>query len=642
MMSALQAIKRPVRSVQRRLSAQRLLRVASLSAGAMAAVAALGLLALKLAMLPVGLFAPLLLTCAALPLLCAAVAWAWPTSQLGAARRLDDTNQLQSRLSSALEFAQVAEPSDFMLAAISDAARVAPTARPALAAPFVWPRELLVLAVGGALLGGAWTVWPTLEAGPLPVWSSAALSPPKVPRGAVSPETEQALLEAEAALRELAAQNEGEASAEERDLQQELKELLAELRSGEASPEDALRALAELEARLRELDAQRAAELEMAEQRLREASQALAKGAGTEELKDALERGDMERAAAALEQLGRQKMSASSRDKLAKQLEKMAETLANQEEERAKQLAQEIDRLKKQIEERKQDRLTPKEKDRLAKDKKRLESLERKREQRDAEAQKSLQRLERKLRDAAHDMQRRNPEEQRQQEAMKRAADELRRLSEQERQARQRAQTARMAEDLREMVRRMGRQQRRPGGGQPEPGSEPGEQRRMSERSFSERAEQGLGPADAGEAERMRLRAGAGQPRPGGEGRGEQGQGEPGEGQGQSPGQGEQAGQGDKPGQDPDPGPTLGEKTDMAAKSTDEQVQGRKGKGPSRGEIIQTSGRAGFASTAWREVHEDYSDIVEEDMEREQLPPGYRKYVQKYFDLIRPREALKK
>ena len=38
------------------------------------------------------------------------------------------------------------------------------------------------------------------------------------------------------------------------------------------------------------------------------------------------------------------------------------------------------------------------------------------------------------------------------------------------------------------------------------------------------------------------------------------------------------------------------------------------------------------------EVYGDYTSVVEEVMSREHVPPGYRFYVKRYFQLIKPRE----
>jgi len=37
-------------------------------------------------------------------------------------------------------------------------------------------------------------------------------------------------------------------------------------------------------------------------------------------------------------------------------------------------------------------------------------------------------------------------------------------------------------------------------------------------------------------------------------------------------------------------------------------------------------------------VYSDYTSVVEEVMSKEKVPPGYRFYVKRYFQLIKPRE----
>ena len=40
---------------------------------------------------------------------------------------------------------------------------------------------------------------------------------------------------------------------------------------------------------------------------------------------------------------------------------------------------------------------------------------------------------------------------------------------------------------------------------------------------------------------------------------------------------------------------------------------------------------------AGRYVYGDYASHAEESLEHDRVPPGYRTYVERYFDLIRPR-----
>ena len=123
---------------------------------------------------------------------------------------------------------------------------------------------------------------------------------------------------------------------------------------------------------------------------------------------------------------------------------------------------------------------------------------------------------------------------------------------------------------------------------------------------------------------------------PGGEGGADlimpgQGGGKPG---GSSGGQGEEPGDGVGDGHDPN---LLGQKTTNQVKTVEEQVTGREGEGSAKSRVIFAAAKKGFASKAWGAVHQDYSVVVEDALEGESIPAGKRRYVRRYFELIRPR-----
>jgi hypothetical protein len=55
--------------------------------------------------------------------------------------------------------------------------------------------------------------------------------------------------------------------------------------------------------------------------------------------------------------------------------------------------------------------------------------------------------------------------------------------------------------------------------------------------------------------------------------------------------------------------------------------------------VIFESGQRGFADEGYAKVHDDYVRHAESVLERERIPGGYRYYVRRYFQLIRPRES---
>ena len=129
-------------------------------------------------------------------------------------------------------------------------------------------------------------------------------------------------------------------------------------------------------------------------------------------------------------------------------------------------------------------------------------------------------------------------------------------------------------------------------------------------------------------------------------GQGQQGQGKPGQGaQGQGQGQGQQGqgpqgqGQGgDAPGTEHDPN-LMGDPTAKNGETKDQQVAGVQGRGPSRRETVLTSAQRGFASTGYRQVFTDYQKIVEDVMNQEKVPQGYKYLVKRYFQRIKPQDG---
>lgn len=80
-----------------------------------------------------------------------------------------------------------------------------------------------------------------------------------------------------------------------------------------------------------------------------------------------------------------------------------------------------------------------------------------------------------------------------------------------------------------------------------------------------------------------------------------------------------------------------GDSTAMQVGFRDEALQGMaSGQGESTGEIIETAGQSGFAGEGYRKVYQTYEKAAESVMDNENIPQGYRRYIEKYFDMIRP------
>ena len=70
----------------------------------------------------------------------------------------------------------------------------------------------------------------------------------------------------------------------------------------------------------------------------------------------------------------------------------------------------------------------------------------------------------------------------------------------------------------------------------------------------------------------------------------------------------------------------------------DTQVQGADSQGGSRSQVILGAAERGFASRGYKKVYTEYHQVAEESLAKDEIPGGYRFYVKRYFQLIRPRE----
>jgi len=82
----------------------------------------------------------------------------------------------------------------------------------------------------------------------------------------------------------------------------------------------------------------------------------------------------------------------------------------------------------------------------------------------------------------------------------------------------------------------------------------------------------------------------------------------------------------------------MGDKSKLAEAQKTIHATGKAGAGPSRSQTILGASEKGFSSRDYHKVYDDYHAVVEEVMSQQNVPPGYRYYVKRYFQLIRPRE----
>jgi hypothetical protein len=556
------------------------------------------------------------------------------------AKQIDASHQLHDRLGSALAFTDEPERTPFMDAAIADAVRAAGAVAPRRAAPIERPDGLGVAAVlAAAAMGVAILQFPERGAPPRP-------RPPTVPRlivdhDALEPERE--------AVRELAREAEADENPELKELARQLDQLLEQLDQQELTRKQVFDQLAELEKKyLPHQDgsfedlkrALRRAGSELGREKLtKEAGAALAK----EDLAQAKK--ELEKLAAEAERLDAERKKNADVDKqreeLARALErtaqlplpvdKTAEEKKREAEER--RLKEEERRLKKELAERPNDRELQR---RLERNQRELQRLERQKQAR--AAHERLQRLNRELQKAAEQLrQKLSPEAA---EALRKAAQQLGEMQDEIRKLGngQRAQV--QIAELKEVLRRVGRSGEGKGDGQSQQangGAQPGQrggpkgQRQNGQgrdgekallREFNNRAGGKSDTLILGEGDqRVLLPLGGNGDQPGP--KGEKGQNQP--------------LSGDGIGDQHDPN-LMGDATKLAARRKETRVQGRQGAGPSRSETILGSAEQGFASRAYKKVYGDYTAVLEEVMSKERVPPGYRFYVKRYFQLIKPRQ----
>lgn len=83
---------------------------------------------------------------------------------------------------------------------------------------------------------------------------------------------------------------------------------------------------------------------------------------------------------------------------------------------------------------------------------------------------------------------------------------------------------------------------------------------------------------------------------------------------------------------------SMASATELDSSGEMSRVDGAESDGATRSQVIRGASASGFAGRGYRNVHADYADHAEEILQREDVPAGYRYYVRRYFQLIRPRE----
>jgi hypothetical protein len=531
-------------------------------------------------------------------------------SELEAAVLLDRTHGLYGRVANAWVFARAQNPTPLERLAVADALRSAADIEPARAVPFSVPRELgvCVALIGVLILLSQVEVrrehWVTTPA-------AAAFTP------FVLSAEDQGYLEERAA--EMAAKaSDPDAVATARKLQQ----LLEDSKQGRLERKQLLERMTALE---RELDGEGNLDQEALDEGFDQLAESLGKNKHTKPVADALKDKRLQDAEKAMRELAerlKKKPSGLSRQELEKLRAALEEASKGNKERLSRLDAQRhaASSARERLLKKKNENLTPSEakanEQALRDNERELKRLDRQKKKAESAAAQMSQ-LDRDLAKAAEDLMK----EMGQESAAKNLESGAQRMNETARKQlsdKEKEALKKQLQDLKEMVR------------QAKAGSK--EHQKQLEK-FRKRAS-GRPSDDASQ--------------PGGDGKGggtpqlKLGQGQGGDIPIQVPGNGQQGagGPGTGPGTGTNPGGNLqGDATKPIGKSVDVAAAGiDSGQGEVSSEVVYGAASRGFAGADYRNIYTEYKTVAEEALAGDEIPPGYKFYVRRYFQLIRPRE----
>jgi len=562
-------------------------------------------------------------------------------SAAAVAARVDAACGLHNALSSALLFSQgIKEAPDdqkpFMEAEIRRAKMVMDQASSRKAVPFRWPRDSVPLTVLLASLVG-------FAAMRIPRQEASAVQPR--PRVVTQPKIhiDDALVrEYQEELFDLTEQaHKLNDKKLEKFLRQQQK-LLDDLKRGKLSKKDFLKRYDRLMKQFGKRQEQLGRNIEKMNELLSKAGKQFEKSKLTKRLAQALEAKNMDQAAKEMQRLLRKlqsgKMTNAQKRQLRKTLRKAAEVL--QKNKLARQLDQalrrqeqhikeQLNRMDKQIRRAKEQArkaANPAQRKQMERRLNQLKNRRRKMQrhrQRLAQQRRALQMLQRQMKQTAG--QKTDPKLMAELQKLMR---QMQRYRHQVARSNARSQAKMSLKDLRELLKRLRAQKpgrkgrindffnrargRRRGQG----GRDGRSGRRPGSRGQGGRRPAGLGP--------IQLQPGG--TRPGGLQRGQGRNGHQGRGQG-----------GRKAGTQPG-GDVHGRPTSLDGERHDRYVHGREQKGPSADQVFRGAADKGFTSANYRKLYVRYRKLQKQILQEENIPPGYRYYVRRYFKLIRPRK----
>ncbi len=585
---------------------------------------------------------------------------------------LDRHHGLADRLSSALSFGELpeAERTAFMGVAMEDAVAATPNVSPKRAVPILppWPS---VAATAGVAAAFALVAVFEIRRHEIIV-TADTIDPVDI--------TADDLDAMRDFLKDLEQKDQSEDAKE---ATREFNQLIRDLADKRLDRTEAFRRMQSLEDKLLQ---GREADAKALEEALKKMGEELKKADLTKPAGEALENKNLAQAEKEFRELAK-KLREGKADK--GQIEKMREALkkaAEDQKSRQDNIEKRREELEKQLLQQKQKQgdagANEQEKSLLQKKERELERLQRE-EKEQKEAGRQLDRLDRDLQKAAEDLMK---EAGLSADDLDKGAEDINRMSQEQMSKEEKEQLRQKLQELREMLRQGGGkarmvqlqrfQQRAHGQGQPGQGQEQGQGQpgQGQEQGQGQQGQGQQGQGQQGQGQQGQGQQGQGQQGQGQQGQGQQGQGgqggqmpggkqgemwvmgpngekllllsKGGQGQGQGQGQGGQ-GQG---GQGGDPGgkgagtghddKMQGAASSIRAGVQDSQIAGQDtGQGSSRSEVIQGAAERGFASRGYKKVYREYHTVAEEALNKDEIPGGYRFYVRRYFQLIRPRDG---
>lgn len=554
-----------------------------------------------------------LLAACAVPLVGLLVSLLRKRPELWGAQVLDRHHGLAGRISNALAFRRALVRTPLMEAALDDAIAFSRDLRPRRAAPIVPPRGLLV-SFGLALAVFAISRLEVRHSVFVPAVVSN-FEPLELPGDDVDllrelaqeMEAEMADPEALTAVRRFnqLVEDIADRRLDRKEVFQRLEELEKGLLEESALSDESLSdALAGLERELRKSGLTKPAAEALEHKNLPDAEQALRELAKRlKERPKSINRAELERLRKALSEASKQSSERLSR--IAEQRQRV--------EEQRKRLLNKKDKDQKPLSDR--------ERQQLEQHERQLKRLDRQK-QRAERGQQELSQLDRELADAARKLMDEMGEAAKH---LERGAEDLQRMAKKQLSDKEKRALKKQLEELRQMLRRnKGNNQKR---------NEMLEKFRQMARGkkSGEGGEQGEGQGKGQQKKpgQMQLMPGGGGdvavevPVPGSPQAG------PGPGGGQPGGDEAGAGADDN---------VRGERTDPKGQAVDVAAAGiDSGEGSASSEVVYGAAERGFAGSGYEKIYTDYKTVAEEVLSSDEIPPGYKSYVRRYFQLIRPR-----